>query len=74
MNSQKYELKQGDKPYIFMTSVDGNSIKLTVETPLKRIVTRNLEVVDIQALDKFLKLFPVLNQYQSLLKTLCHHY
>ena len=55
MNSQKYELKQGDKPYIFMTSVDGNSIKLTVETPLKRIVTRNLEVVDIQALDKFFK-------------------
>ena len=55
MNSQKYELKQGDKPYIFMTSVDGNSIKLTVETPLKRIVTRNLAVVDIQALDKFFK-------------------
>ena len=55
MDSQKYELKQGDKPYIFMTSVDGNSIKLTVETPLKRIVTRNLEVVDIQALDKFFK-------------------
>jgi len=55
MNSQKYELKQGDKPYIFMTSVDGNSIKLTIETPLKRIVTRNLAVVDIQALDKFFK-------------------
>ncbi len=55
MNSQKYELKQGDKPYIFMTSVDGNSIKLTVETPLKRIVTRNLAVVDLQALDKFFK-------------------
>ena len=55
MDSQKYELKQGDKPYIFQTSVDGNSIKLSVETPLKRVVTRNLAVVDLQALDKFFK-------------------
>ena len=55
MDSQKYELKQGDKPYIFQTSVDGNSILLTVETPLKKIVTRNLAVVDLQALDKFFK-------------------
>ena len=55
MDSQKYELKQGDKPYIFQTSIDGNSIKLTIETPLKRVVSRNLALGDLQALDKLFK-------------------
>ena len=51
MESHKYQLKQGENIYIFQTSIEGNSIHLSVETPQKKIVSRNLSPVDLQFLD-----------------------
>ena len=52
METNKYELKQGDIPYIFETKVKGNWIQLSIENPQKKILSRNLAVGDLQVLDK----------------------
>ena len=36
METNKYELKQGDIPYIFETKVKGNWIQLSIENPQKK--------------------------------------
>ena len=52
MDSNKYELKQGDDVYIFETKVEGNSIHLSIENPQKKEVSRKLSIEDFKALDK----------------------
>ena len=49
--SHKYQLKQGEKQYIFKTIVDGTSIILSIETPEKKVLTRELSVLGLSALD-----------------------
>ena len=49
--SHKYQLKQGEKQYIFQTIVEGTSIILSIETPEKKVLTRELSVLGLSALD-----------------------
>ena len=49
--SHKYQLKQGEKQYIFKTIVEGTSIILSIETPEKKVLTRELSVLGLSALD-----------------------
>ena len=49
--SHKYQLNQGEKQYIFQTIVEGTSIILSIETPEKKVLTRELSVLGLSALD-----------------------
>ena len=49
--SHKYQLKQGEKQYIFQTIIEGTSIIISIETPEKKVLTRALSVLGLSALD-----------------------
>ena len=50
--SHKYQLEQGKRQYIFQTNIVGTSIMLSIENPEKKILTRELTVLGLSALDK----------------------
>ena len=50
--SHKYQLEQGKRQYIFQTNIVGTSIMLSIENPDKKILTRELTVLGLSALDK----------------------
>ena len=54
MNEEKnkYELKQGEKKYIFETSIKDNLIQLSLKTPTGKILSRYLSLTNLQSLDK----------------------
>ena len=50
--SHKYQLEQGKRQFIFQTNIVGTSIMLSIENPDKKILTRELTVLGLSALDK----------------------
>ena len=50
--THKYQLEQGKRQYIFQTNIVGTSLMLSIENPEKKILTRELTVLGLSALDK----------------------
>ena len=51
-NTNDYELKQGDKEYIFSTTVVGNSIRLSCKNPAGKLYSRDFTVSDLKSIDQ----------------------
>ena len=65
METNKYELKQGSKRYIFLiTSIKGNSIHLSIKNPSGKIYSRNISLEYLHSLDKIFA--PIKSEIESL--------
>ena len=51
-NTNDYQLKQGDKEYIFSTTVVGSSIRLSCKNPAGKLYSRDFTVSDLQSIDQ----------------------
>ena len=51
-NTNDYQLKQGDKEYIFSTTVVGSSIRLSCKNPAGKLYSRDFTVSDLKSIDQ----------------------
>ena len=51
-NTNDYQLKQGDKEYIFSTTVAGSSIRLSCKNPAGKLYSRDFTVSELKSIDQ----------------------
>ena len=58
-NTNDYQLKQGDKEYIFSTTVVEGSIRLSCKNPAGKLYSHDFTVSDLKSID------PIFNEIKS---------